>query len=135
MVNSTNSLLEVKFISIKKGRGIFAKKHIAKGKTIDIAQIVLISDTDWEFIEDTVLSNYAFEWDDPKCKGEYKHAISFSISQFANHSYKPNVKYKYDYKSKSIEYITIRDISKGEEITVNYNGSPFNKAPVWFDVE
>lgn len=134
-MNSTNNPLEVKFISIKKGKGLFAKKNIAKGATIDIAQIVLISNPDWDLIEDTILSNYTFEWDDPKCKGEYDHAIAFSISQLINHSYKPNAKYRYNYKSKSIEYITIRDISKGEEITVNYNGSPSNKAPVWFDVE
>jgi SET domain-containing protein len=130
-----NNLLEVKFISLKKGRGVFAKKKISKDETIDIAPIVLISNHDWELIEDTVLSNYSFEWDDPKCKGEYESAISLSISQFINHSYKPNVKYSYDYKNKFIEYIAIQDISKGEEITVNYNGEPFDKSPVWFKVE
>jgi hypothetical protein len=134
-VNSTNNLLEVKFISRNKGKGVFAKNNIAKGVTIDIAHIILISNKDWDLIEDTVLSNYSFEWDDPNCIGEYESAISLSISQFINHSYNPNVKYRYKYKNKAIEYITIRDISKGEEITVNYNGESFDKSPVWFNVE
>ncbi len=134
-MNSTNNLLEVKFISIKKGRGLFAKKNIAKGETIDVAHILLISNNDWDLIEDTVLSNYTFEWDDPKCIGEYESAVSLSVSQLINHSYDPNVKYVYDYKNKCIEYITLRDISKGEEITVNYNGEPFDKTPVGFEVE
>jgi SET domain-containing protein len=130
-----NNLLEVKFISKKKGKGVFAKKNIAKGVTIDIAYIILVSESDWDLIGDTVLSNYSFAWDDPKCKGEYDSAISFSISQFINHSYNPNVEYRYNYKNKSIEYISIRSISKGEEITVNYNGSPSDNSPVWFNVE
>ena len=130
-----NNLLEVKFISLKKGRGVFTKKNIAKDEIIDIAPIVLISNNDWQLIEDTVLSNYSFEWDDPKYKGEYESAISLSISQFINHSYKPNAKYRYNYKNKVIEYSAIQDISKGEEITVNYNGEPYDKSPVWFKVE
>jgi len=134
-VNSTNSLLEVKFISTKKGRGVFAKENIPKGETIDVAHILLIPNNDWNLIEDTVLSNYSFEWDDPKCIGEFESAISLSVSQLINHSYYPNVKYIYDYKNKCIEYITLRDISKGEEITVNYNGEPFNDSPVEFEVE
>ncbi|MFX0082818.1 MAG: SET domain-containing protein [Candidatus Hodarchaeota archaeon] len=134
-MNSTNKLLEVKFISKKKGKGLFAKEFIPKGEIIDVAYIILISNKDWNSIKNTILSNYSFEWDDPKCKGEYDSAISLSVSQFINHSYEPNVKYTYDYKNKCIKYITLRDISKGEEITVNYNGEPFNKTPVWFEVE
>ncbi len=134
-MNSTKSLIEVKFISKRKGRGVFAKKNIAKDVIIDIAYIILISNKDWDLIEDTILSNYSFEWDDPKCIGEYDSAISLSVSQFINHSYEPNIKYDYDYKNKCIKYITLREISKGEEITVNYNGEPSNDSPMWFEVE
>jgi SET domain-containing protein len=134
-VNSTNNLLEVKFISRKKGKGLFAKENIAKGVTIDKAHVILISNKEWDLIEDTVLSNYSFEWDDPKCIGEYETAISLSISQLINHSYNPNVKYRYNYEKKSIEYITIRELSKGEEITTNYNGDLNDKSPVWFEVD
>lgn len=129
-----NKLLEVKFISRKKGKGVFAKDYITKGEVIDIAHIILISNKDWNLIEETVLSNYSYEWDDPKCIGEYESAISLSDSQFINHSYDPNVKYVYGYEKKCIEYITLRDISKGEEITVNYNGEPFDKSPMGFEV-
>ncbi len=130
-----NILLEVRYISKKKGKGVFAKKEIAKGKIIDVAHVLLISNNDWDLIENTVLSNYSFEWDDPNSKGTFDSAISLSISQFINHSYKPNVKYRYNYNNRSIEYITIKKISKGEEITVNYNGKPSDKSPVGFEVE
>ncbi|MFX1572250.1 MAG: SET domain-containing protein [Promethearchaeota archaeon] len=130
-----NNLLEIRFISRKKGKGVFAKEFIPKGRIIDIAHIILISNKDWNLIEKTVLSNYSFEWDDPKFRGEFDSAISLSVSQFINHSYDPNVEYIYDYKNKCIEYITLRNISKGEEITVNYNGEPYNDSSMWFEVE
>lgn len=134
-MNPINHQLEVKFISKTKGKGVFAKKDIPEGQIIDKAQIVLISNDDWVLIEDTVLSGYTFEWDDPKLKGAYDSVISLSISQFINHSYTPNVKYSYNYNDEVIKYITIQDISKGEEITVNYNGDPSDKSPVGFKVE
>ena len=134
-MNSTKNLIEVKFISKKKGKGVFAKRNIAKGSIIDIANIILISNKDWDLIEDTILSNYSFEWDDPQCIGEFDSAISLSVSQFINHSYNPNVKYVYNYKNKCIQYISLRDISKGEEITVNYNGEPSDNSPMWFEIE
>ena len=130
-----NKLLEIRFISKQKGKGVFAKDNIPKGEIIDVAHIILISNDDWNLIENTILSNYSFEWDDPKCIGEFDSAISLSVSQFINHSYEPNVKYIYDYKNKCIKYITLRNISRGEEITVNYNGEPLNQEPVWFEVE
>ncbi|MDB9490529.1 hypothetical protein PN478_08350 [Dolichospermum circinale CS-534/05] len=33
-----------------------------------------------------------------------------------------------------IELIVYRNIEVGEEITANYNGSPENQSPIWFDV-
>ena len=131
---STNKKFKVKFISRIKGRGLFAKDNILKGEIIDIAYVVLLSKGDWNLIADTVLSNYSFEWNDPEYIKDYESAFSLSISQLINHSYNPNTKYIYDYKNKCIKYIAIRDISKGEEITVNYNGKPFDDTPVEFEV-
>ena len=130
-----NSLIEVRYISSKKGKGLFAKQNIDEGTIIDIANVVLIPNKDYKRIKKTVLYNYCYTWEDPKLKPEYKNAISLSISQFMNHSYEPNIKYVYDYKNNKIKFITLRDIPKGEELTVNYNGLVDDKSPVWFKVE
>lgn len=130
-----NSLVEIKFISPSKGRGIFAKKLIKKGKVIDVSPIILISNKDYDLIEQTVLYNYTYEWEDPKNGPEFKCAIALSFCQFINHSYKPNVKYFYDYDNNTITFIARRDIPKGDELTVNYNGLTKDKSPVWFEVE
>lgn len=130
-----NELIEVKFISSKKGNGVFALSEIGKGATIDVAHVVPLPNKDYKKISKTVLYNYCYIWEDPKHNPEYKNAISLSVSQFINHSYDPNVRYIYDYDNNCIEFETLRDISKGEEITVNYNGLVDDKSPVWFDIE
>ena len=129
-----NNLFEVKFISSKKGKGLFAKKNIKKKKIIEIAHVMLIHDNDYEKIQESSLYDYTFTWDDPKFPN-HMNAIAFSICQFMNHSYDPNVQYLYDYDSQTIEYHTLRDIIEGEELTVNYNGIVEDKSPVWFELE
>jgi SET domain-containing protein len=128
-------MMEVKYISESKGRGVFAKKNIKEGTIIDVAHIVLIPNNHYDVIQDTVLYDYIFAWDDPKYEGEYQCAIALSISQFINHSYNPNVKYIYEYENQTIEFIAIKDLQTGDELLVNYNGLVNDKSPMWFEVE
>ena len=128
-----NEFIEVRHISEKKGRGAFAKKDIKKGTVIDIANVILIPNKEYNKIRKTVLYDYCYIWGDSK-KPEFDNAITLSISQFINHSFKPNLRYLYDYKDKAIEFSAIKDIKVGEELTVNYNGRVKDKTPVWFEV-
>lgn len=38
------------------------------------------------------------------------------------------------FADRELDLIAYRDIEVGEEITANYNGSPDDKSPIWFDV-
>lgn len=127
--------IEVKYISEKKGKGAFAKKTIKKGTIVDIAYVVPIPNKDYKKIYKTILYNYCYIWEDPEHMPAFRNAITLSVSQFINHSFEPNVKYLYDYENKAIEFSAIRDISKGEEILVNYNGLVEDKSPMWFELE
>ena len=50
-----------------------------------------------------------------------------------NHSFKPNADWKQNFKSNTMVYRAIKNIEKGEEITVNYNGEPDDQTPIdWF---
>ncbi len=130
-----NDLIEVKFISLKKGKGVFAKKDINKGTIIDVAHVIPLPNKDYKEISKTILWNYCYIWEDPKHKSEFTNAISLSISQFINHSFEPNVRYIYDYDNNCMEFETLRDISESEELVTNYNGLVDDKSPVWFEIE
>ncbi len=129
-----NEYIKIRYISKGKGKGAFAKKDIKNNTIIDVANVILIPNKDYNKIKKTVLYDYCYIWEDPKHKPEFENAITLSISQFINHSYEPNIKYLYDYKEKAIEFSAIRDIKEGEELTVNYNGLVNDKSPVWFNV-
>lgn len=131
------NFIEVKQIPppSKKGKGVFAKRDIKRNTIIEIAHVILIPNKEYDLLQNTILWNYIFEWDDPKYNGENQAAIALSVCQFINHSYEPNLRYEYDYIKTTIKYITRRDIKKGEELTVNYNGVVNDKSPVWFEVE
>ena len=125
----------MKTISEKKGRGAFAKKPIKKDTIIDVAYVVPIPNKEYKKIYKTILYNYCYIWEDPEHMPAFRNAITLSVSQFINHSYKPNLRYLYDYENKAIEFSAIKNIRKGEELTVNYNGLVYDKSPMWFEVE
>lgn len=129
-----HEFIEVKNVSKEKGRGAFARKAIKNGTLVDVAHVVLIPNKDYRKIKRTHLYNYCYIWEDPKHKPAFKNAITLSVSQFINHSYNPNLKYLYDYDNRAIEFSAIKEIQKGEELTVNYNGLVDDTSPMWFKV-
>lgn len=130
-----NDLIEVRFISPKKGKGVFAIKEIKKGTTIDVAHVIPLPNKDYKKISKTILYNYCYIWENPAHGSKFTNAISLSISQFINHSYDPNVKYIYDYDNNCIEFEALRDISENSELVTNYNGLVMDNSPVWFEIE
>ncbi|WP_435021466.1 SET domain-containing protein [Tundrisphaera sp. TA3] len=113
-----------------KGLGVFARRPIGKGELIERAPVLLMSDKEYcSGVDKTLLAGYVFAW------GEGQIALVLGFGSIYNHSYKPNARYDDDAdEPKAKEYIAIRDIAAGEEITINYNGSPTSRAKVWFDV-
>ena len=130
-----SNLVEVRFVSPKKGRGLFAKRRIKEGTVIDNAHFILIPYSDYDLLDDTIIGNYCHIWDDPNRPPGFDAALCMSFCEFINHSFDPNVRYQYDYDTQTIEWIAIKDIKKGQELKVNYNGFVEDKSPVWFDIE
>ncbi|MEH2213348.1 SET domain-containing protein [Nostoc sp.] len=111
-----------------KGRGVFAQKCFLKGELIERVPVVVIPAEQVEFLDKTILGNYYYDWEDKAA------AIALSLSSLINHSYNPNSYYVKKFADRELDLIAYRDIEAGEEITANYNGSPDNKSPIWFEV-
>jgi SET domain-containing protein len=123
-----SDLIEVRR-SGRRGRGVFARKPIRKGKIIERAPIILIPVGDvFSSALRTRLADYVFVW------GQDTVAVVLGYGSLYNHSYHPNALY-YGSGPQTQVFEAIRDIRAGEEITVNYNGSPSSRRRVGFPVE
>jgi len=127
MIIRQTSLIEVQKIPAK-GRGIFATDFIPDGTVFERAPVLVMPAKEINVDqEDTVLSHYMFAW------GKNTVAIALGFGSLYNHSYSPNARYE-DVSGQMKNYIAIRDIQAGEEVTINYNGDANSKESVWFDV-
>lgn len=114
-----------------KGRGVLAGRRFHRGEVVDSAPVVVIPAKQWPLVERTVLGRFCFEWDD--AKGSV--AVAFGRASMFNHSYAPNVASERRFASRLIRFVALREISAGEELTINYAGDPDSREPVGFTVK
>jgi SET domain-containing protein len=127
-------VFEIKLASETKGRGMFATQFIPKDTLLDVAHLILVREKEyWDKVQNTVLAKYVFQWEEPEEPepDSETSAIAMSPFEFCNHSFCPNVTYHMDYETKTIHFMSIRDIQPGEEMLIEYN-DPEN---IWFDIE
>lgn len=104
--------------SAGKGRGIFAMGSISCGETIEEAPVVVVPREQVAHLDATALCDYYFLWGDD----EKEAALLLGRCSLCNHSYEPNARFVLYPARQTIEFIALRDIAAGEEITTNYNG-------------
>ncbi len=111
-----------------KGRGIFAARPIDCGERIESAPVVVVPRAQVTHLDATILGDYYFVWGEDKKDA----AILLGRCSLCNHSYEPNARFVLVPAQQAIEFVALRAIKVGEEITINYNGDPANRAPLWF---
>ncbi len=122
-----SDLVEVRWTR-KKGRGVFARQSIGKGTVIERAPVILVPTKEvFDTSAEPKLADYVFDW------GKDTVAVVLGYGSLYNHSYQPNAEY-YDSGRLTQVFTALRDIRKGEEITVNYNGWPEGRVRVGFRV-
>ena len=118
-------------ITVKKsklhGRGVFSKIDFKKGEIIEECPVILIPMNEEKFLDKTFLYNYYFEWDKKNV------AIILGYGSIYNHSHNANTEFDSNPKNMTMFLTAIKNIKKGEEITVNYNGNHDDKKKVWFE--
>lgn len=113
-----------------KGRGIVAGRPFAKDEVVERSPVIVIPAEEWGYISETTVSRYCFTWRD----GTDETAIPLGRVSLFNHSYSPNVIAWKRMRQRMMEFVALRDIAEGEEITLNYNGNPEARDPVGFTV-
>ena len=115
--------------SVGKGRGVFATRNIASGETIEEAPVVIVPEEQVAHLDATVLGDYYFLWGED----EKQAAVLLGMCSLCNHSYQPNARFLLHPDRVSIQFVALREISDGEEITTNYNGDPDSRKAIWFE--
>lgn len=111
-----------------RGRAMFARRRFSKGEVIERAPVIVIPKEQWPDAEKTVLSDYAFDWG----KHDEHAAIALGYISIYNHSYTPNAYLEQELDNLMMEIVALEDIAPGDEITINYNGDPKKRDPLWF---
>ncbi len=126
-------ILSILYISdsTEKGRGVFTSADIPANTIIEISPVIELSKEDRKTIEQTKLYYYIFEWGKKKKKG----ALGLGYVSMYNHNYNANCEYEMDYDENTIAIKTIKKINAGEELFINYNATPDDASPVWFDAK
>jgi SET domain-containing protein len=113
----------------KYGRGMFAVRDIKKGELIEQSPVFVAPKSQRKYLKKTVFLEYYFNWGEKydQC------AIALGYGSLFNHSYTPNAVFNNNLENLTIDFHALMDIKEGEEITINYNGDPNDKSPVWFE--
>lgn len=111
-----------------KGRGVFATKDFKKGELIERCPVLIIPAKHSQHVLATKLDHYAFDWENDDL------ALVLGYGMIYNHSYAPNAKMIHNLGTRKSDILAFVPIKKGEEILINYNGTPKDMAPLWFDV-
>lgn len=124
-------ILSCLYIAATKGmgRGIFTSKDLKKGEVVEVSPVIVMENSEREWLDKTLLHDYIFEWGGKK----KQCCMALGWVPLYNHSYTSNCEYEMDYKERLINIITVRNIKKGEELFINYNGDWNNPKKVWFD--
>lgn len=113
------------------GNGVFALRDFKKGELIESAPILTFTPKERKILEKTKLNYYVYPW-----RSTRGACIALGFGCIYNHSYDPNADWKQNFKKQVMEYKALRNIKKGEEILVNYNGEPDDKTEIdWFGME
>ncbi len=113
----------------KMGNGVFTSADIRANTIIEVSPVLVMNGKERVLLDQTLLHDYIFEW------GERKKQCCMALGYVPiyNHSYHSNCEYEMEFDKKLITITTMRDIKKGEELFINYNGTYNNSSPLWFD--
>ncbi len=113
------------------GNGVFTSSPLRKDTVIEESPVIVMSARERELLDQTLLHDYIFEWGEKS--GQCCMALGYV--PIYNHSYDSNCEYEMEFGKKIIRIKTVRNIKKGEELFINYNGTFNDKKALWFEVK
>ena len=104
--------------------------RIARGQIVDVAPVLVIPARSAPVVQETVVGRFTFGWDERTGRV----ALALGRVSLLNHSYDPTLAAETRPSARTITFVAIRDVERGEELTLNYNGDATSRDPVGFRV-
>jgi hypothetical protein len=104
----------------RRGRGVFALRDFREGEIVEICPTVVVADEDVE----GVARHYVFSARQPG-----KLLLVLGYGMLYNHSAEPNLFHRSGGRL-LIEFVALRDIAAGEELTHNYGQEYWDDRPI-----
>ena len=100
------------------GRGAFAGRSYAAGEVVETAPVILL---DFPIKELSLpVQRVVFNWA-KLCDAPENYALVLGLGSIYNHADQPNLRYSADPDNQTMVYTAVREIKKGEQLTVSYN--------------
>lgn len=113
------------------GNGVFTSEPIKANTIVEISPVVVMKHAERKLIDQTLLHDYIFEWGNRK----KQCCMALGYVPVYNHSYNSNCEYEMEFDKEIISVRAVRNIEKGEELFINYNGTYNDSKPLWFEAE
>jgi SET domain-containing protein len=115
-----------------KGRGVFALRDFEKGEVVEQCPVIILLRA-YDQLPPRI-KTIIFNWGN-LAKTSPSYALSLGYGSLYNHDNPANLRYEAIPEDSIIRFISVRDIKKDEELTINYNaggGSHLSEDDSWF---
>lgn len=107
-----------------KGRGLTVATPVVAGTLLEVAPALPLAPGSGPQPGTTVY-DYTFFWGEPP----FEEAIALGMISLCNHSPSPSARFETDIATRTIRLYALRDVSAGEELTIDY------EIPLWFEAK
>jgi SET domain-containing protein len=115
----------------KMGNGVFTSEAIRANTVIEISPVIVMKQAERLLLDQTLLHDYIFEWGDDS----RQCCMALGYVALYNHSFNSNCEYEMEFEEGVILVRAVRNIKKGEELFINYNGTFNDKKALWFNAK
>ena len=113
-----------------RGRGVFTAEPLSTGDLIEICPIIKIPVGQLDLIDQTILYDYYFLWEE----AGYRGCIVLGYGSIYNHNKSANADMIFDYEDSTVKIMSNQDIIQGSELFVDYTGGGLTKeSDLWFN--
>lgn len=110
------------------GNGVFTSEPIKANTIVEVSPVIVMKQAERKLLDQTLLHDYIFEWGTRK----KQCCMAMGYVPLYNHSFNSNCEYEMEFDKEIISVRAVRNIEKGEELFINYNGTHNDKKRLWF---